>query len=270
MATERISPTAHYTGYVWERNGLCHPALRGVVTPWLYRSVQPMMRLASPLVGLTLEDLLLQRHRIIDALLTRAIDGHGIRQVVEIACGYASRGLRFAERLPDIAYIEADLPSTAEGKRAHLRARGVNLNNHHVVAVDALRDEGLDAARALLDEDQPTAVITEGLVNYFPPQTGREMWRRFSQLAGPGGVYLAEVYPDDVRSGSVLQRAFVMGLSMFARGQVWQYNVKPPDLERAGFSRAKLHLPASWTELGIPRGRRGDLIQILEAWNAPG
>ena len=26
-ASESISPTAHYTGYVWARNGLSHPEL---------------------------------------------------------------------------------------------------------------------------------------------------------------------------------------------------------------------------------------------------
>lgn len=38
-----ISPTAHYTGYVWARNGLSHPALSTREGEVLFASLQPAM-----------------------------------------------------------------------------------------------------------------------------------------------------------------------------------------------------------------------------------
>jgi len=71
---ERVGPTAHYTGYVWARNGLSHPELETREGRLLFDSLQPAMLASRALGGPTLEAYLLARHRAIDALLERAID----------------------------------------------------------------------------------------------------------------------------------------------------------------------------------------------------
>ena len=52
---ESISPTAHYTGEVWARNGLSHPGLRTAQGRVLYASLQPVMAVSQQLFGVSLE-----------------------------------------------------------------------------------------------------------------------------------------------------------------------------------------------------------------------
>jgi O-methyltransferase involved in polyketide biosynthesis len=116
-----ISPTAHYTGYVWARNGLSHPELASTEGRLLYESLRAPMIASRLLGGPTLEDYLLARHGAIDALLEVAIEEGGVTQVIELAAGLSPRGWRFSRRYgASLTYIEADLPAMAERKRAAL------------------------------------------------------------------------------------------------------------------------------------------------------
>ena len=63
----RISPTAHYTGYVWSRNGLSPPRFATTRGAAMFHALEGPMRLAAATTGgLTLERMLLQRHLVID------------------------------------------------------------------------------------------------------------------------------------------------------------------------------------------------------------
>jgi O-methyltransferase involved in polyketide biosynthesis len=102
---EAISATAHYTGHVWTRNAISHPAL-GTREGWaVFGVVEPAMRLDGALGGATLESRLLARHRALDCLLERAIEERGVSQVIEVACGMSPRGWRFAERYGDTCFL---------------------------------------------------------------------------------------------------------------------------------------------------------------------
>jgi O-methyltransferase involved in polyketide biosynthesis len=84
---DAISPTAHYTGQVWVRHGLSHPELATWEGRLLFNALRPTMTVSRRLGGPTLEGLLLARHRVIDDLLRRVIEGGRIGQVIEPACG---------------------------------------------------------------------------------------------------------------------------------------------------------------------------------------
>src|SRR6187455_3287990 len=99
--SDAISPTAHYTGHVWGRNGLSHPELATVEGRVLFDALAPAMAASRALGGPTLEGLLLARHRIIDDLLSSAIEDGRVKQVIEVACGMSPRGWRFAQRFGD-------------------------------------------------------------------------------------------------------------------------------------------------------------------------
>ena len=121
--SETISPTAHYTGYVWARNGLSHPELATTEGRILFESLRPMMLVSAAVGGSSLEPYLLARHRAIDALLERAIEEHGVTQVVEVASGLSPRGWRFTTRYGDrLTYVEADLPEMAAAQTRRARA----------------------------------------------------------------------------------------------------------------------------------------------------
>jgi O-methyltransferase involved in polyketide biosynthesis len=245
--SDRISPTAHYTGYVWARNGLSHPELETVEGRMLFESLRPTMALAGAIGPGKLETYLLARHLAIDALLQRAIESGGITQVLEVACGLSPRGWRFSQRYGErITYIEADLPAMADRKRAAL-ARMDSLSEHHdVIDLDVLGDDGLAAATATLDRDRGLAVITEGLLVYLPTEAVLDLWRR---LADTLSGFKAARYLSDMRLGAdetAATRVFRAGLGAFVRGQVYQHFVDEQAvtaaLLEAGFASAELHL----------------------------
>src|SRR5205085_63114 len=52
---ESISPTAHYTGHVWRRNGLSHEELGTLEGRLLFEALEPAMRASRAVGGPTLE-----------------------------------------------------------------------------------------------------------------------------------------------------------------------------------------------------------------------
>ena len=244
--SEAISPTAHYTGYVWARNGLSHPALVTREGRALYEAMRPALTVSRVLGGPTLESYLLARHRAIDTLLERAIEEGRVTQVIEVACGLSPRGWRFAQRYGErITYIEADLPGMAARKRRALVEIGSLGEDHRVQEIDALRDLGpgsLALLAATLDHDGGLAIITEGLLGYLDRAAMEAVWRRFArELSGfPDGHYFSDL-PIGGRTSAVV-RAFRLALSAFVRGQVHMHfagDAEAADaLHGAGFARA--------------------------------
>ena len=244
-----VSPTAHYTGFVWARNGLSHPALATHEGRLLYDAVWPMNGISKLLGGPTLESYLLARHRALDTLLERAIERDGVSQVIEVACGLSPRGWRFERRYGDrLIYVEADLPEMAERKRRALAEMGSLSPAHRVVDLDATAAAGpgsLSAVAATLDPDGGLAIVTEGLLSYLGRDDVDALWRRF---AGELSRFRAGSYLSDIGLGgggaSPLVSVFLVGLSAFVRGRV-SVHFREPDqvaaaLRAAGFDGAEV------------------------------
>jgi O-methyltransferase involved in polyketide biosynthesis len=246
---DAISPTAHYTGHVWVRNGLSHPALATREGRLMFDALAPAMLASRAAGGPTLEGLLLARHRIIDDLLAGAIDDGRVSQVIEIACGMSPRGWRFASRYGErLTYVEADLPAMAARKRRALERIGPAGERHRVVELDALRDDGprsLAALASTLDRERGLAIVTEGLLSYFPQDDVRAMWRRFARELErfSAGVYLAELHVDF--GGALAERAVRAALSAFVQRPVLAHfgdaATAVDALRAAGFDEARLH-----------------------------
>lgn len=227
MATrsERISPTAHYTGQIWLRNGLSFDALQTPQGRAFYLALQPLMRFSRALRGPTLEDFLLARHQLIDFQLSAAIDSGAISQVIEIAAGYSPRGLRYAQRYgAGIRYVEADLPDVAAAKQRLIGGLMGAADAHRIVALDALAGSGPQSLPALCDALDPrrgTAIITEGLLNYFARAEVEGMWQRFATALRrfPQGLYLSDLHLAN-GDGSALANRFAPLLAAFVRGPV--------------------------------------------------
>jgi O-methyltransferase involved in polyketide biosynthesis len=252
----RISPTAHYTGMVWARNGMSHPALESFRGRAMYTLLQPVVRAAQRAGVPDVHRFLLTRHRLIDARLTAAIERGEITQIVEIAAGLSPRGWRFKRKFGErIAYIEADLPGMAARKRDALERMGAS-PGHRVVEIDALADEGplsLSALCAGLDRRRGLAIVTEGLVNYFSEDAVRGMWRRFSrELAGfSSGAYWSDLFLSS-EVGGARAAPFVHFLSAFVRGKVHLHFAQASAAEQAlrecGFADARLLDPGDHAE----------------------
>lgn len=268
---ETISPTAHYTGYVWFAHGQSHEAFATRGGRLMYRALRaPSVVLHH--AGLpTLEGMLLARHRLIDLRLSQAIDAGEISQVIEVAAGLSPRGWRFRKRYGDrITYVEADLPGMISRKRRVLAALDGETATHRTAEIDALADHGphtIEAICASLDPGRGTAIITEGLINYFDLPTLAAMWKRFAHALQrfPRNLYLSDLL---LRAGN--EGPFVKGfgwvLSAFVRGRTYlhfdsqqaaedalaaagfigvlldprDFTFELPDLERAGAARVRI------------------------------
>jgi O-methyltransferase involved in polyketide biosynthesis len=273
--TTRVSPTAYATGYLWYRLGLSDAAL---VTPQgrrLDRGFRALTRLTQLLSGVSLDALMLARHQGIDALLTQAIDDGRITQVIEIAAGLSARGWRLRKRYGDrITYVESDLPAMAAEKRRLLHRAGLLGDRHRVVEIDALADDGpqsLAAIAAMLDPQQGTAIITEGLMNYLPPDAADDVWRRIATVLGgfPAGLYLSDVYLMHENRNAAMA-AFGAILQVFVRGRMFVHFDTVAQAQRRlagfGFAQVRVHATADLPATrDIARTRGGDRVRILEA-----
>ncbi len=267
--SESISPTAHYTGYVWARNGLSHPELETVEGRVMYESMRLPMAAAGMLGRGTLERYLLARHRAIDSLLERAIERDGVTQVIEVAAGLSPRGWRFTERFPQLVYIEGDLPGMVERKREALERIGSLSERHRVVELDALRPRGRASLGYLtrgLDHGAGLAIITEGLLSYLPREAVDGAWRRFARNLRrfATGRYISDMQLSE--SVTPEARAFRLLLAAFVRGEVHLHFRTAADVEAAllaaGFAAADVR--AATEVLGAKR-EGPSRTHILEA-----
>ncbi|HEV3055343.1 MAG TPA: class I SAM-dependent methyltransferase [Solirubrobacteraceae bacterium] len=274
FSSDRIGPTADYTGYVWARNGLSHPELETIEGRILFDSLQPAMIASRLAGGPTLEAYLLARHRAIDALLDSAIERGEVGQVVEVACGLSPRGWRFARRYgQNIVYVEADLPEMAARKRRALERMDSLGEHHRVREVDALRaDDGpgtLAAIAAELDPDRGLAIITEGLLGYISTDAVDGIWRRFARTLSrfPLGRYISDLHLGGSVTAEV--RVFRLLLSAFVRGRLYLHFSDAREAEAAlavaGFALAEVRPGIDVIEAGADREPGSRLANILEA-----
>lgn len=274
--SDAVSPTAHYTGHVWVRNGLSHPQLATWQGRVMFDALRPTMALSRALGGPTLEGLLLARHRIIDHQLEQAIEAGQVSQVVEAACGMSPRGWHFADRYGErLTYVEADLPAMAERKRAALARMGTLSDHHRVAELDVLRDGGagsLDSLVGRLDPERGLAIITEGLLTYFDDDDVAATWRRFAAALGmfPKGLYLADLRLAGLHKDPA-EQVFNAALSGFVRGRVHPHFADEAEaaavLRAAGFDEARLHRGDAHPTAADVRGDPGAaLIRVIEGW----
>jgi O-methyltransferase involved in polyketide biosynthesis len=273
-STGRISPTAHYTGYIWARNGLSHPALETLEGRVLFETLRVPMTVNAVLGRGTLESYLLARHRAIDARLERAIEDGRVAQVIEVAAGLSPRGLRFTRRYGErLTYVEADLPEMVARKRGALERIGSLSEQHRVEEVDALRDQGpgsLGDLAGRLDAGAGLAIITEGLLGYLEKDDVRNIWRRFFQTLSrfKDGTYISDIHMGELQNVQV--RVFRVFLSLFVRGRVHLHFGNEQEileaLREAGFRSADVRQASAVV------GKEGDtawrLAHIIEASTA--
>jgi O-methyltransferase involved in polyketide biosynthesis len=260
--TGRISPTAHYTSWVWYRNGLSYRSLATPSGRALYHALRPVELARTRFGRPGLEEMLLARHRRIDRLLANAIESGLVGQVLEVAAGLSPRGATFARRYPGLRYVEGDLPAMGSRKRRALASAGLLHGEHRVVVLDALADAGptsiASVAAAHLDRRAGLAVVTEGLLSYFDRPTVEALWRRIAVvlLERGRGVYLSDLNLAGDVAGVGAALPFRLLLAAFTRGWVHLHFQTSGDVEATlaavGFGRAVVH-------------EAGQLVRVFEA-----
>jgi O-methyltransferase involved in polyketide biosynthesis len=225
----RISPTAWYTGQVWNRNLLSEPGLMGWRGPLLHTLGAPALVHVPAMFGVvTMDQILLARHRLLDAAIVELVEQQGVGAAMEIAAGLGARGLRLVRRFgaEHLRWVDADLPDMAALRRAQLGARGPLPDGYNICPIDILATEGELAMPNVLSApplESSVVVLMEGLLNYFPKDVALEALGRLratlAQRTAPSFVAF-EVHTQEDVSSIKLVRPFLAGLSVFARGKV--------------------------------------------------
>lgn len=270
-----ISPTAHYTSAVWQRHQLSHPALKTWQGDLFYHALRVPNALSHRLQGASLEAFLLARHHAIDVQLHQALRSGQVTQVIELASGLSGRGWRFAQAYGDaVTFIETDLPDMVREKRRLLRRGGLLSPHHRVVAVDAFADQGAQSLAALMQELNPqagVAILSEGLLNYFPQTAVQALWARCATLMQPfsSGLYLADLHLNNAINQRATRLALPL-LSRFVQTPVQLHFAHEDEAERAlraaGFHSARLKQPKHFAD-AIPacRARGANLVSLIRA-----
>jgi O-methyltransferase involved in polyketide biosynthesis len=147
-----------------------------------------------------------------------------------------------------------------------------SLSEHHrVEEVDALADSGPSSLSALADSLDPArglAIVTEGLIGYFPRSTVLSMWRRFAGVLSrfPSGHYVSDLHLGGDEAAWYI-RAFRIGLGAFVRGRVHLHFEDAEEaraaLLGAGFSSAEVLRADSVA--GVPAHGGGQLSRVIDA-----
>ena len=272
--TSRISISAHYTGYIWYKNGLSHQQF---VTPMgraAYWALKPMNVFMQAMVGASIDTFLMQRHLVLDHLVEQAIE-EGYEQIVELAAGLSSRGYFIKQAHPSIHYVEGDLPGKSARKAELLDQLG-RQSGHITQSCNILDESGshsIETLLASLDKSKKTLIITEGLVNYFDLGTIRTVWSRMAvALKGfPQARYITEVYPKLEQHPSykyvkVAQKV----VGFFTQGEYPLHYSSNEEMQQGfledGFTSVSVTAPEDYYDnLDMPTSSRQSLVRLVVA-----
>lgn len=272
--TSRISISAHYTGYIWYKNGLSHPQFVTPMGRTAYWALRPMNGFMQLMVGASIDTFLLQRHFVLDHLVEQAI-AEGFDQIVELAAGLSSRGYLIKQAHPSVHYVEGDLPGMSARKAELLNGLG-RPEGHITMPCNILDEKGPQSIEALLaglDKTKKTLIITEGLVNYFDLPTIKKVWARMAVAMKefPSARYVTEVYPKLEQHPSykyvkVAQKV----VGFFTQGEYpLHYNSNEAMTQGFlddGFSHVTVTAPEDYYDkLDMPTSTRQSLVRLVVA-----
>lgn len=189
----------------------------------------------------SLQHTLLHRHTAINRLLANAT----CPQVIEIAAGFSPRGSMVSED-PSIDYVEVDMPEVIELKRRRLQS---STDGKRVLARKNFKLQPGDVTRLDFTEfpQQPSFVVTEGLMMYFRREQQLHIWRNIANhIDKCGGEYVFDYIPlDDEPPRSFLGKFFSTVRSLFLK-QTYAYDERTrmqiaDDLRSAGFKRIDVY-----------------------------
>jgi O-methyltransferase involved in polyketide biosynthesis len=150
---ESISPTAIVTAY--PRTFTDIPYEKEIYN-WLSKNIK---------VDVSLDKMLAPEIEARYKLANRLLDKVGAQQVLELAAGYSSRGLIYAQK--GIKYVEVDLESVCQNKINAIESFMRVPDNLHIVSGNALEIGNLNECKKYFDKEKPLAIINEGLLRYL-------------------------------------------------------------------------------------------------------
>jgi O-methyltransferase involved in polyketide biosynthesis len=271
-----LSSTALYTAYVWQHNNLATIQLAQSKGFLYYQLLRPFNWLARTIKGVDLETILLQRHQIIDSILEREIESGRIKQVVELAAGFSPRGSSFVSRYGashQLQYIETDLaPQIAMKKSLIIEKSKVDEKRHFFIPVDAFAKDGFAELKKTLDPNLGTAIISEGLLNYFSTEQVSELWIKIQDFLShfSTGIYLADTQTRAESFDHPLAKMIVSLIRQASKSPFYHHYSGADELKTKlldfGFSKVEIIMPKDKKEsLHLPGTSQKDMVNIIFA-----
>lgn len=123
-------------------------------------------------------------------LINKLLDKYNIKQVLELAAGYSSRGLIYSKN--GYNYIELDLDSVSKNKKEILNSIEKDIpENLKLVSGNALRKDDFERLETHLKTNEPIAVINEGLLRYLTFDEKKVVAQNiYDLLSKYGGVWI--------------------------------------------------------------------------------
>ncbi|MEI6850190.1 MAG: class I SAM-dependent methyltransferase, partial [archaeon] len=109
-------------------------------------------------------------------------------QIIELAAGYSTRGLRMTLKNKKLVYIESDFSSVMSNKRRFFKKIESNekirlSKNHHLSIIDVLKDDLVKKLGKLLNKEKRTLIISETLNSYLSPEEYAHVVNQINALA---------------------------------------------------------------------------------------
>lgn len=98
-------------------------------------------------------------------LANKLLNATNIKQVLELASGYSSRGLDYSKK--GYTYVEMDLPLMIEEKRRILQEITTIPSSLHLVSGNALQASDYKNAISVFNKNQELIIVNEGLLRYL-------------------------------------------------------------------------------------------------------
>lgn len=123
-------------------------------------------------------------------LINKLLDKENIKQVLELASGYSSRGLIYSKK--GYNYIELDLENVSKNKKKIIESIEKNIpNNLNIISGNALRRNDFKNIEKYFNTNDKIAVINEGLLRYLNFSEKRQVAENIHDLLSRyGGVWI--------------------------------------------------------------------------------
>lgn len=123
-------------------------------------------------------------------LINKLLDNSGIKQVLELAAGYSSRGLIYSSK--GYNYVEMDLEKVSNNKINIIKTIEKNIpKSLNIINGNALRSMDYFKCDEYFEKNKPVAVINEGLLRYLTFDEKRIVAENvYSFLKKYGGIWI--------------------------------------------------------------------------------
>lgn len=165
--------------------------------------------------------------------------------LVEIAAGFAPRGLELARKNPGLRVIEIDLPGVIEEKQKRLRQAHFDISGNITWKA---ADLGVTPLFDVLKGERADIVAAEGLTAYFKPPDVIKMAAEIRLSLKAGGIYVCDI---NWQEG---HKTFTPGLSRFFKHEAGEFLCMTASKQEAcdlmlaaGYKEVTAHLPSALT-----------------------